>query len=140
MIETNITLRVDQKLAGPTFVVEGLPDIVGVVQYDRVIDFEVSTGLFNLSPFASKLEFWCMHTDRDQATIFVLAGPLHYIRQGAHAVDTGVIPKIHQHNFAAQSAQRQRVAVDPTQVRRELGCVDRLCFEHERILRRRQER
>ena len=130
MVEADIALRIDQKFTRPTFVVEGLPDVIGVVEHHRMRDAKFGAGLLDLPTLAGKLELRRMHANRHQAVLLVLGCPLHHIRQGAYAVDAGVIPKIHQHHFAAHRAQGDRVAVDPAQTGREFGRVDGLWFEH----------
>src|SRR5207253_9211089 len=64
-----------------------------------------------------------MHSDNHQAKRAVEIVPTPEIREGADAVDAGVLPEIDQHDFAPQIGVRQGLRVQPRPTR-DLGRLD----------------
>ena len=58
-------------------------------------------------------EFRRMHSNHDQAGIFVLRRPGLHIGERPQRVDAGVGPEIDQHNFPAQRFSAQGNRIEP---------------------------
>ena len=59
------------------------------------------------------IEFGVMHADDFEAVFMVALVPLLIFREGAYAVDAGVLPKIDQHYLSGQPSHGQRLRIDP---------------------------
>src|SRR5581483_2620729 len=126
MVVADPPVRVDQVLGRPAPVGKCAPDRVAVVEHDRVLDPEARDRLAHVAVLAREGELGRMHADHNQARLAVAPIPSDHVRQGADAIDAGVIPEIDQyHRPPALLAEPKRPALQPFAAVK-LGCEDRL--------------
>jgi hypothetical protein len=106
-------VRVDEVERRPVVVVEGVPDVVVVVDDDGVVD----AADFRRGPYALDVvlegELRRVDANHHQAVVAVGLRPSPDIRRLAQPVDAGERPHVHQDDLATQPGRVERLRVEP---------------------------
>src|SRR4051794_31571504 len=104
---------VDEVERRPVVVVECAPDLVVVVQRDRIVDPALLRRLPHALHVVLERELRRVDSDDDQPVIAIGARPRAYVRLRAQPVDAGERPEVDEHDAAAQIRRAQRAGVEP---------------------------
>src|SRR4051794_38374926 len=121
MVITNASLSIDEVMGGPIIVFESAPQVVIVVQRDRITDAKLVYCPGDVGGFALERELRRVNSDYHEAILAVPLVPGFDVRDRAQAVDAAVGPEIDHHDLALQLLARQRATVDPRTEPREAG-------------------
>ena len=113
VVVADLPLCIDQVLCRPIAVLERTPDLVVIVDCNRITDLELLDRLFDVVDLLLEGEFRGVYTDDDQALILVFFGPGANIGEGPDAVDAGIGPEIDEDDLAVKLFPRQRRRVQP---------------------------
>lgn len=83
-------------------VVKRVPYLIVTVESDRIGDAESLHGLFDVGQLLLGIEFWGVDSDHYKTAVPVLVCPGTNVRNGADAVDAGIVPEIHENNLPLQ--------------------------------------
>jgi hypothetical protein len=102
-----MALRIDEVVRRPIFVVERAPDLVFVVDRDRIADLQICDRFADIVDVALEGELRRVDADDDKAVILVLLRPCVHIRDGAQAVDAGIGPEVEHDHLALEALARE---------------------------------
>ena len=106
-------LRVDEVERRPVVVVERVPDVVVVVDRDRVVDPSLRRRLPHPVDLVLERELRRVDADDDQPVVSVGLRPRPDVRLRAQPVDARQRPEVHEHDVAAQLGGAERLGVEP---------------------------
>src|SRR3954467_5652495 len=104
---------VDEVERRPVVVVECAPDLVVVVQRDRVVDLALVRRLPHTLDVALERELRRVDSDDDQPVVAIGVRPRPDVWLRAQPVDAGERPEVDEHDAAAQIGRAERVGVEP---------------------------
>ena len=113
MTELDHPILIEHKVTGPCIAEIIAPDLVLVIDNDRILDALLGYGFFDLAHIFLVFDPRRVHTDNDQAILSVLVVKLLDVRHRFRAKRTVPRPEIDQYNFAAKLFKFQRCRVDP---------------------------
>ena len=99
VLVTNLPFRVDEVVSWPRLIMECVPDRIIVIQGNWIRDAKLVDCLLNIRQLFLDVELRRVDADHYEATVFVFFCPRPNIRNGADAVDAGVVPKIDEDNL-----------------------------------------
>jgi hypothetical protein len=108
MVIAPASLRIDEIVRGPIFVVEGSPDGIVAVDGNRISDLKIGDRGLHIADLALERKFRRVHPDHDQSVILLFLCPCFDIGNCTQAVDARVSPKVDQDDFASQAFGRER--------------------------------
>src|SRR5436190_8160923 len=106
-------VRVDEVERRPSIVVESAPDVVVVVERDRVVDRSLLRGLPHALDLVLERELRRVDADHDQPVVSVRLRPRPNVRLLPEPVDAGQCPEVEKDDPALELGGAEWLAVEP---------------------------
>src|SRR5436190_18983497 len=113
MVIADAALRIDEVMGGPESVVERAPQIVAVVERDRITDAEIADRAGDVRRLALEGELGRVNADHDEAVLAIFLVPRLHVRQRPQAVDAAVGPEIDHNDLAFELVAGERAGIEP---------------------------
>jgi hypothetical protein len=106
-------VRVDEVERRPVVVVERAPDLVLVVERDRIVDLSLGRREPHAVELVLERELRCVNAEHDQPVVAVGPRPCTHVRLRAQPVDAGQRPEVDDNDVAAKTGRGERLGVEP---------------------------
>jgi hypothetical protein len=109
----DVAARIDEIVRGPILVAERAPELVVVVDCNRIRDAELLHFAAHVLQILLERELRRVDADHDEPFVAILLVPRLHVRQRTQAVDARVGPEVDHDDVAAQPVRGERRRVQP---------------------------